>query len=224
MNKATLHNAWALRTALRLGVPGTLLVLALAGCQPGDTSSTSMGARIAEKAAKARAMGKSLSLVETYQMERAAPVATRAIFSARSDSSTMTESEAKSLEMIKELLAAESYYEKSSTPQEYARAAELWKHAAQLGNGTAKNNLAVMYIEGKGVPTDRIEARKLFESAISTRSNLMAKANLGLMLAQGGEGITRDLDAAENLLQDPAKFNEIAAENLAAIPFLRTAR
>ncbi|MFV8630662.1 tetratricopeptide repeat protein [Ralstonia pseudosolanacearum] len=48
---------------------------------------------------------------------------------------------------------------------EQARAAELWRVAAEHGHSVAQMMLAQLYVDGKGVPKDRVEAYKWLKLA-----------------------------------------------------------
>jgi TPR repeat protein len=57
-------------------------------------------------------------------------------------------------------------YEKGrGVPQDFAKAAELYRQAAQRGYGGAQNNLAIAYALGRGVPKDPAEAYVWFALA-----------------------------------------------------------
>ena len=53
------------------------------------------------------------------------------------------------------------YLEGRELPQDYGRAAELFRAAVQAGSPDAAYALAILYREGRGVPKDDTEATRL---------------------------------------------------------------
>ena len=79
---------------------------------------------------------------------------------------------------------AEAYEEGlGGLPQNYAKAATLYRAACGKGNTGAMNGLGILYLEGKGVPRDGNEARKLFLAA-HRGGNSDAIGNIGLMVSR----------------------------------------
>ncbi len=52
-------------------------------------------------------------------------------------------------------------------PQDYAEAVRWYHRAAEQGDASAQNNLAVMYHNGQGVPQDYVQAHKWYNLAAS---------------------------------------------------------
>ena len=75
-----------------------------------------------------------------------------------------------------------------------ARAAQWYAEAAAQGHADARNNLARLYAEGRGVAQSSIRAVSLWRAA-ARDGHTMARYNLGLALYRG-EGAARDVEAA----------------------------
>ena len=58
--------------------------------------------------------------------------------------------------------------------QDPAQAAERYRKAADQGDATAQSKLGVMYLSGRGVPQDYVEAHKWYNLAAS-RSNEISR-------------------------------------------------
>ena len=63
------------------------------------------------------------------------------------------------------------YLEGQLFPQDYARAAELFRGAAQAGNPEAQYALATLYKDGRGVSKDMAQAARLLASAALVPAN-----------------------------------------------------
>jgi cell division septation protein DedD len=68
----------------------------------------------------------------------------------------------------------------------YQQAVAEWQEPAAQGDADALFNLAQAYRLGRGVTTDNVRARKLYEEA-ARRGHVKAADNFGLMLFQDGE-------------------------------------
>jgi TPR repeat protein len=55
--------------------------------------------------------------------------------------------------------------------QDFTKAAEWYRKAAERGYGGAQNNLAIAYALGRGVPKDLVEAHKWFALAATHGDN-----------------------------------------------------
>lgn len=55
--------------------------------------------------------------------------------------------------------------QKESSPEDYERAARIYKRLAAKGNHKAQNNLGSMYLAGDGVPQNTIRAIELFKAS-----------------------------------------------------------
>lgn len=77
----------------------------------------------------------------------------------------------------------------------YEQAASLYRKDAELGVTAAQLSLAVMYLDGLGVPQDFKEAAKWFEQA-TAYGNAEAQHSLGQLYAEG-KGVVKDLVQAD---------------------------
>ena len=59
---------------------------------------------------------------------------------------------------------------RTACPQDYAKAAEWYQKAAQMGNGDAMNNLGCLYASGQGVAADAFKAREWYRKAAEAGS------------------------------------------------------
>ena len=101
-------------------------------------------------------------------------------------------------------------------PQDFARAAELFRGAAQAGSPEAQYALATLYKEGRGVPKDTVEAVRLLAMA-SLADNTDAQVEYAIALFNG-TGVAKDERMAAVLLAKAArKGNPVAQNRLANI-------
>ena len=77
-----------------------------------------------------------------------------------------------------------AYANGTGVPQDFAKAAEQYRKAAEAGNAKAQNNLALLYDRGQGVAKDDVEAAKWFRKAAEQGASF-AQDSLGTMLMQG---------------------------------------
>lgn len=66
----------------------------------------------------------------------------------------------------------------------YDKAAECFRKAAEQGNDESQNSLGELYITGRGVPRDPVQAMMWFRKA-ADQKNADAQFNLGLMYFEG---------------------------------------
>lgn len=92
------------------------------------------------------------------------------------------------------------YYIGTVGQQDYAKAFELYKQAAELGNSTAEFCIGVMYMEGQGVSQDYVQAFQWFKKS-AEHGNLNAKFNLGGMYLEG-KGVTQNNKLAVNYFKE----------------------
>jgi len=78
------------------------------------------------------------------------------------------------------------YYEQG----DYAHALAIWQPLAAGGNAEAQNNLALLYLDGKGAPRNMPEAVRYFQLSAAAGSAL-GQNNLG-GLYRDGNGVPRD--------------------------------
>jgi hypothetical protein len=58
-----------------------------------------------------------------------------------------------------------AYYEGERVEQDFRKAADWFRKAAELGDFAAQRNLGYLYIKGEGVEKDLTEAREWLEKA-----------------------------------------------------------
>jgi uncharacterized protein len=108
-----------------------------------------------------------------------------------------------------ELSAADEAY----SAERYQEAANLYRKDAELGVTAAQVNLALMYLDGTGVPQDHGEAAAWFRRA-ADQGNSEAQYNLGL-LYQEGKGVSQNrVEAAKWFILCGAEQNSAAIEKL----------
>src|SRR6516165_5923169 len=95
------------------------------------------------------------------------------------------------------------YIEGQLFPQDFARAAELFRSAAQVGNAEAQYALATLYKEGRGVPKDLVEAVRLLATA-SLADNTDAQVEYAIALFNG-TGVAKNERLAAVLLAKAAR-------------------
>jgi uncharacterized protein len=101
-------------------------------------------------------------------------------------------------------------------PQDFSRAAQLLRVAAQAGNPQAQYALGTLYKEGRGVPKDMHEAVRLFALA-SLGDQADAEVEYAIALFNG-DGIQRNQKLAAALFRKAAlSGNPIAQDRLAII-------
>ena len=103
------------------------------------------------------------------------------------------------------------YLEGQTFPQDFARAAELFRSAADAGNPEAQYALATLYKEGRGVPKDLAAAARLWAAA-SLADNTDAQVEYAIALFNGA-GINRNEQAAATLLKKAARKGHVTAQN-----------
>jgi len=91
-----------------------------------------------------------------------------------------------------ELDAADQAY----SAENYEKAAALYRKDAELGVITAQVNLAIMYLDGQGVPQDYQQAAKWFMQAAG-QGNAEAQHNLGVLYQEGNGVAKNPVEAAK---------------------------
>ena len=104
-----------------------------------------------------------------------------------------------------------AYEHGSGVPQDYKKAEELYRTAAEAGLGDAQLALAELYDFGHGVKQDYNEAFKWYRKA-AEQGVVRAQANLG-WLYMTGNGVSRDDAEAKRWLQKAAERGDTSAEN-----------
>jgi len=96
-------------------------------------------------------------------------------------------------------------------PQDFSRAAELFRAAADGGNPEAQYALATLYKEGRGVSKDVAQAARLLAAA-SAADNTDAQVEYAIALFNGN-GVARNEALAAALLQKAARKGNAVAQN-----------
>jgi TPR repeat protein len=85
--------------------------------------------------------------------------------------------------------------------KDYAKAAKLFRKAAEAGNASAQFELGLIYDDGKGVAQDYKQAMAWYEKA-AAQGNAPAQYNLGVLY---GQGVEQDYKKALELYEKAAK-------------------
>ena len=96
-------------------------------------------------------------------------------------------------------------------PQDFKRAAELFRQAADEGNPEAQYALATFYKDGRGVEKNPVEAAKLLGAA-ALANNIDAEVEYAIALFNG-TGVHRDEGTAVALLNRAARQGSPIAQN-----------
>ena len=102
----------------------------------------------------------------------------------------------------------------SSFPQDFARAAELFRMAADAGNPEAQYALATFYKEGRGVTKDLNEAARLLGAA-ARAGHTDAEVEYAIALFNGTGVAKNESAAAGYFLKAARKGNPVAQNRLA---------
>ena len=94
-------------------------------------------------------------------------------------------------------------------PRDLARAADLYRQAADLGCREALNEIANLYMDGKGVVMDRVKAIQLWKQAASLGYRLSIY-NLALCYEKGTV-VPKDLVLAKKLYKQAAALGHVEA-------------
>lgn len=95
--------------------------------------------------------------------------------------------------------------------QDFRKAADLFRRAADLGDMDAAYGLAVLYREGTGVPRDRAESVKWLRRAAEER-HIAAMVEFGVALFNG-DGVEKDEAGAARYFGKAAQANSPVAQN-----------
>ena len=110
-------------------------------------------------------------------------------------------------------------FERVGHDPQQCRCAALAAGAAEQGYGRAYYNLGVMYMEGKGVKQDYVEAIHYFEKGAAA-GDIRAQNNLGY-LYDHGLGVKQDLPKAAEFYKQAADAGDPMGENNLADLLLR---
>src|SRR6266403_1396180 len=112
----------------------------------------------------------------------------------------------------KELLSqADKYRLGSGVVRNEAKAAQLYRKAAGMGNAEAETRFAEALFDGRGVRRDPAESRAWLEKA-ARQGNVRGECNLGVMLT-GGLDIAQDRAKGFGYLQAAARLGDGYAED-----------
>ena len=92
--------------------------------------------------------------------------------------------------------------------ENFEKAAALYRKDAELGVIAAQVNLAIMYLDGQGIPQDYTQAAKWFLHA-AEQGNAEAQFNLAV-LYQDGKGVATDPVEADKWFHLAKAFNNVA--------------
>lgn len=111
--------------------------------------------------------------------------------------------------------------DKFEEDKDYKTAAVLWAKAAQRKHWKAQNNLAGLYLRGKGVPRDSEKALQLTEEAMAWGVP-QAWDNMGSYHMQGVGGLKPDATAAYAFWQKAAEMGAPGAQTYLGAKLLAT--
>src|SRR5450755_663296 len=112
----------------------------------------------------------------------------------------------------KEFLSqADKYRVGSDVVRDAAKAAELYRKAADMGNAEAQTRFAEALFDGRGVGRDPAESRAWLEKA-ARQGNARAECDLGVMLT-GGLDVAQDRANGLQYLQSAARLGDGYAED-----------
>ena len=87
-------------------------------------------------------------------------------------------------------LEGRAYANGEGKPKDWAKAAELYRKAAEQGNAKAQNNLGWCYVQGNGVAKDTAEGLKWLRKA-AEQGTAKTQDSLGYVLIKG-QGVPKD--------------------------------
>ncbi len=95
----------------------------------------------------------------------------------------------------------------------FAEAFSIWNPLAKQGDANAQNNLAMLYVNGRGVEKNSGEAVRWLQKSVD-QGNASAQVNLGTLYATG-DGVDKNIFTAYQLWSDVTLHNNpIAQANL----------
>jgi len=109
------------------------------------------------------------------------------------------------------------YHEGEGVPRDYAQAVKWLTKAAEQGDNSAQNELALMYYTGDGVRQDYPEAAKWWTKAAAGGDG-NAQHRLGLMY-RDGQGVRQDVNEAIMWLTKAAEQDNITTQILLALMY-----
>ena len=103
------------------------------------------------------------------------------------------------------------YYNGDGVGQDYAKAVDCFRQAAEQGYATAQNNLGYCYKNGLGVTKDYTQAVSWYRKA-AEQGNAAAQNNLGYCY-DNGQGVTQDYAQAADWYRKAAEQGYATAQN-----------
>ncbi len=103
----------------------------------------------------------------------------------------------------------DNYVNGTDVKQDYSRAMQWYRKAAEAGDGVACERVAGMYARGLGVPQDNVEIIRWLQRG-SDLGNPLASYDLGKAYDQG-KGVPQDGAKAANLYERAALYNNANA-------------
>jgi TPR repeat protein len=117
--------------------------------------------------------------------------------------------------VLAEYKLGRAYHLGQGVPQDYTKAAELYRKAAAQGDAKSMYNLGYIYLHGQGVPKDSLAAAGWFQKAAD--SGLAAgQLQLGLFYYFGDMGIKKDYAVATRWLTLAARQENSPAQSAPA--------
>ena len=102
--------------------------------------------------------------------------------------------------------------------QDYAQAHDWYEKSALLGNGIAQYNLALMYLQGKGIEVDYLKASEWFQQS-AEQGDADAQYKMA-QLYESGLGVEKDLFLAKEWYEKSAEQGGINAQYFLAQMYL----
>ena len=103
------------------------------------------------------------------------------------------------------------YYNGDRVAQDYAKAVDCFRQAAEQGYAAAQNNLGIFYEYGLGVTKDYAQAVSWYRKA-AEQGHATAQNNLGYCY-QHGQGVTKDYTQAADWYRKAAEQGHATAQN-----------
>jgi hypothetical protein len=102
------------------------------------------------------------------------------------------------------------YHNGIGVPQDYTKAAEWYRKAAEQGSAFAQLSLGLMYYNGEGVPKDYTKAAEWYRKAAEQGDDI-AQRRLGFMY-YSGEGVPQDYTKATEWWQKAAEQGDAGSQ------------
>ena len=102
------------------------------------------------------------------------------------------------------------YYKGDGAPQDYTKAAEWYRKAAEQGHADAQFMLGLMYEYGRGLPKDYVQAADWYRKS-AEQGNNFAQNNLGIMY-ENGRGLPKNYTMAAEWYRKSAEQGNANAQ------------